>query len=69
MVSPPVQGGILILDRATVDKAVDVPVSMHLKFQQSFEFLNVPLTQFIVRVLVIPVMPQRHWLGMAHAVF
>ena len=36
----------------------DVPVTMHHKFQQFSEFL-LPQFQFLVRVLDIPVMPQR----------
>ena len=37
----------------------DVSVNVQLKFQQSFEFIIVPLIQFIVRVLDITVSPQR----------
>ena len=40
-----------------MDKAVDVPVNMQLKFHE-FDIL-VPQIQFIVRVLDISVLPQR----------
>ena len=57
--APPAQGGKQILGTARastiqeqiVDKAVDVPVNMQLKFQQFCEFdILVPQIQFIVRV-------------------
>ena len=58
--SPPAQGGIFLLGNAEAAAPLDVPVTMQLKFQQSFvEFFKVPQLQFIDRVVVISVAPQR----------
>ena len=59
--SPPAQGGIEVLGRAEAHLApvVDVPATKQLKNLQSFEFLDEPQIQFIDRLLLLPVSPQR----------
>ena len=62
---PPAEGGIHTLGAAPgpqfPDKAVNVPVTMLHKFQQTqlFENLEVPQIQFIDRVLDIAGLPQK----------
>ena len=57
MGSPPAQGGIQTLGSGAT---VDVPVNMHDKFQQSLPISSEGASLYLtVRVLDIPVMPQR----------